>query len=95
MTLIDEIFDDEMELACSMRATLDVYWRGYAAGIMRARFGSVAVSDTYHAEWHQVDASGDQARGYRDGYSKLLGLVAGSPEVCQTDLRPGGFRTSS
>jgi hypothetical protein len=94
MTLIDEIFDDEMERVRSMQPTRDAYWRGYAAGIMRARFGSVAVSDTSHAEWHQVDALDEQARGYRDGCSKLIRLVGGSSQACQTDLRSIGFRDS-
>ena len=89
MTLIDEIFDGEMELVRSMRPTMDAYWRGYAGGLMRARFGSVAVSDTYHAEWHQVDSPGEQARGYRDGYSRLMTLVSGSVEACRRDMGDG------
>ena len=92
MTLVDEIFDGEMELVRSMRATMNVYWTAYAAGLMRARFGSVAVSDIYHARWHQVDSPGEQARGYRDGYCKLTRLVGGSLEPCQTDI--GDVRVS-
>jgi len=92
MTLVDEIFDGEMELVRSMRATTDVYWTGYAAGLMRARFGSVAVSDTFHAELHQNEPPGEQARGYRDGYCKLTRLVGGSLEPCQTDI--GDVRVS-
>ena len=94
MTLIDEIFDGEMELARSMRATMDVYWRGYAAGLMRARFGSVAVSDTYHAESHQVNSPGEQARGYRDGYSRLMTLVGASLEACQASIGKGRISSS-
>ena len=75
MTSDDEVFNGEMERAHSKRATMEVYWTGYAAGLMRARFGSVAVRDQYHDEWRQGDPPDERARGYRDGYSKLERLA--------------------
>ena len=80
MTADDEVFNGAMELAHSMRATMDAYWTGYAAGLMRARFGSVAVGDGYHDEWRQPDALDERARGYRDGYSRLEGVLHVSSE---------------
>lgn len=76
MTRTEEVFNREMEFASAMRATMDVYWSGYAAGLMRALFGDVAVHDRYHCAWMQADAPGEQARGYRDGYCKLTGPFA-------------------
>lgn len=87
MTADDEVFNGEIELTHSMRATMDVYWTGYAAGLMRARFGSVAVGDRYHDEWRQTDAPDDQARGYRDDYSRLERLLHVSSEP--DGLTPG------
>ena len=55
MTTEDEIFNGEMELAYSRRAGEEIYWSGYATGLMRARFGRVAVRDHYHDEWRQGD----------------------------------------
>ena len=83
MTADDEAFNGEMERAHSQRATMEVYWTGYTAGLMRARFGSVAVGDKYHEKWRQTDAPDERARGYRDGYSRLEGVMHASSE-------PGG-----
>ena len=79
MTAEDEIFNGEMERAYSRWASKDVYWSGYAAGLMRARFGSLAVGDQYHDEWRQGDPPDERARGYRDGYAKLERLAPASP----------------
>jgi hypothetical protein len=87
MTTEDEIFNGEMELAYSRRAGQEVYWSGYAAGLMRARFGRVAVRDDYHDEWRQGDPPDERARGYRDGYAKLerLALASPGPGVADAD----------
>ena len=80
MTRTDDVFNREMELATRMQnAAMGGYWNGYAAGLMRARFGHVAVGDPYHVAWSSIDAPGDQARGYRDGYAKLFGPVTPEP----------------
>ena len=88
MTADDEAFNGEMERAHSQRATMEVYWTGYAAGLMRARFGSVAVGDQFHDEWRQGDAPDERARGYRDGYARLerLARALSEPNVAG-DLR--------
>jgi hypothetical protein len=80
MTADDEVFNGEMERAHSRRATMEVYWTGYAAGLMRARFGSVAVRDQFHDELRQGDPTDERARGYRDGYAKLERLARDSSE---------------
>lgn len=72
MTHAEAVFNREMERATRMQKVMFGYWTGYAAGLMRARFGSVAVSDAYHDAWSPNDAVGDQARGYRDGYATLV-----------------------
>ena len=77
MTPIDESFNDEMEHAARMRKVdVEAYWIGYAAGLMRARFGRVAVDDGQHDAWSHNGAPDDQARGYRDGCGKLAGRFA-------------------
>lgn len=76
MTRADEIFNSGIELATRMdRTGIDGYWMGYVAGLMRSRFGAVAVDDRRHEAWSRVDAPGEQARGYRDGYSRLAVLA--------------------
>lgn len=72
MTHAEELFNLEMERATRMQNVMCEYWTGYAVGLMRARFGSVAVADTHHDAWSPADAAGDQARGYRDGYATLV-----------------------
>jgi|GEM_PF-5583722 hypothetical protein len=79
MTYAEEVFNREMERATRMQKVMFGYWTGYAAGLMRARFGRVAVPDTYHDAWSPDDAAGDQARGYRDGYATLV-APATAPE---------------
>lgn len=82
MTRTDDVFNCEMELATQMnRADPDGYWTGYATGLMRARFGCVAVGDRYHDAWSPNDVPGDQARGYRDGYAKLTAPVKIEPTM--------------
>ena len=54
MTTEDEIFNGEMELAYSRRAGEEIYWSGYATGLMRARFGRVAVRRGFGFEWRCV-----------------------------------------
>ena len=79
MKRTDEVFNREMERATRMQnAGMEGYWSGYAAGLMRARFGPVAVGDSYHEAWSPCDAPGARARGYRDGYAKLV--APGPPE---------------
>ena len=74
MVYIDEVFNEHLELANSSRALKQAYWTGYAAGVMRGRFGDVAVADRYHDEWLRRDAAGELAQGYRDGFARLAGL---------------------
>ena len=79
MTRIEEVFNSQMELASQGRATMEIYWNGYRAGLMRAHFGSVAIGDKHHDAWQQIDALGELGRGYRDGFAKLTGPLAIAP----------------
>lgn len=82
----DEVFNCEMERATlSQRTCNDGYWMGYATGLMRARFGAVAVADGHHEAWSADDAPGGTACGYRDGYAKLaVPVTSGRAKVIET-----------
>lgn len=80
MSPADEVFNCEMELATYRRMVdTDAYWRGYATGLMRARFGCIAVPDWRHYAWSLADAPGERARGYRDGYARLAAILIPGP----------------
>ena len=72
MTLEEEIFNDESERAQRMgRGVQHGYWDGYLTGLMRAFFGSEAVSDHLDSALLAGIKGEDTAAGYRDGYHKL------------------------
>ena len=72
MTLEEEIFNDEIERAQRMGGGVQHgYWNGYLTGLMRAFFGSEAVSDHLDSALLAAIKGEDTAAGYRDGYHKL------------------------
>ena len=72
MKLEEEIFNDEIERAQRMGGGVQPgYWNGYLTGLMRAFFGSEAVSDHLDSALLAAIKGEDTAAGYRDGYHKL------------------------
>ena len=72
MQLEEKIFNDEIEHAQRMAGGQQQgYWHGYLTGLMRAFFGSQAVSDHLHSALLSAIKGEDTALGYSDGYHKL------------------------
>ncbi len=72
MKLEEEIFNDEIERAQRMGGGVQHgYWNGYLTGLMRAFFGSEAVSDHLDSALLAAIKGEDTAAGYRDGYHKI------------------------
>ena len=90
MSTLEHTFNREMEFATYMkRVEAPVYWQGYAAGLMRAVFGTTAVDDHRHESWLQADTLGEAERGYRDGFRKLASSATGTQQAPFRCIGPG------
>lgn len=87
MTPIESRFNDGMEFANRMRhGGRSSYWGGYVAGLMRGLFGAAAVTDHQHQVLADPGLLGEEALGYRDGYT----YVQAAPLPGERPLRPAG-----